>query len=205
MRAVGSGCTRHPHTFRLLQVAKGKLAVEPPTCRRTSRAVLGTLDDSRSPDSSAMRSTFGNRQHCALLRTPWRATPRNPRTSPPWRPNSRVAMSSPILLWCAAPRTLRTGDALQAPPPELLAPERGRPSPAAQRGGVGARRRGRIAGSPLDAADGVARILSELDLWRTLDLDLSVAVLPLCGGGAVARGKWQTFDEAFLSCSDDLS
>ena len=203
MRAVGSGCTHHPHTFRLLQVAKGKLAVEPPTCRRTcprsydtvpalalcaragrdweglSRAVLGTLDDSRSPDSSAMRSTFGNRQHCALLRTPWRATPRNPRTSPPWRPNSRVAMSSPILLWCAAPCALRRGALLQAPPPECLAPEGGRPSPAAQRGGVGARRRGRIAGSPLDAADGVARILSELDLWRTLDLDLSVAVLPL--------------------------
>ena len=179
MRAVGSGCTRHPRTFRLLQVAKGKLAVEPPTCRTGSCAARRNWDDSRSPNSGAMRSTFGNRQHCALLRTPWRATPRNPRTSPPWRPNSRVAMSSPILLWCAAPRTLRTGDALQAPPPECLAPEGGRPSPAAQRGGVGARRRGRIAGSPLDAADGVARILSELDLWRTLDLDLSVAVLPL--------------------------
>ena len=160
MRAVGSGCTRHPHTFRLLQVAKGKLAVEPPTCALVITPTSGNLDDSRSPNSGAMRSTFGNLQSCALLRTPWRATPRNPRTSPPWRPNSRVAMSSPILLWCAAPRTLRTGDALQAPPPELLAPERGRPSPAAQRGGVGARRPGRIAGSPLDAADGVARILS---------------------------------------------
>ena len=156
------------------------------TSRRTSdvsyflSAAPCKWDDSRSPDSGAMRSTFGNRPHCALLRTPWRATPRNPRTSPPWRPNSRVAMSSPILLWCAAPRTLRRGASLQAPPPECLAPEGGRPSPAAQRGGVGARRRGRIAGSPLDAADGVARILSELDLWRTLDLDLSVAVLPLC-------------------------
>ena len=168
MRAVGSGCTRHPHTFRLLQVAKGKLAVEPPTCRTGSCAARRNLDDSRSPDSGAMRSTFGNRPHCALLRTPWRATPRNPRTSPPWRPNSRVAMSLPILLWCAAPCALRRGALLQAPPPECLAVERGRPSPAAQRGGVGARRRGRIAGSPLDAADGVARILSELeDLWRT--------------------------------------
>ena len=160
MRAVGSGCTRHPHTFRLLQVAKGKLAVEPPTCALVITPTSGNLHDSRSPNSGAMRSTFGNRPRSTSADPPWRATPRNPRTSPPWRPNSRVAMSSPILLWCAAPRTLRTGDALQAPPPELLAPERGRPSPAAQRGGVGARRRGRIAGSPLDAADGVARILS---------------------------------------------
>ena len=160
MRAVGSGCTRHPHTFRLLQVAKGKLAVEPPTCALDLIAARRNEDDSRSPNSGAMRSTFGNRPRSTSADPPWRATPRNPRTSPPWRPNSRVAMSSPILLWCAAPRTLRTGDALQAPPPECLAPEGGRPSPAAQRGGVGARRRGRIAGSPLDAADGVARILS---------------------------------------------
>ena len=160
MRAVGSGCTRHPHTFRLLQVAKGKLAVEPPTCALVSSAARRKWDDSRSPNSGAMRSTSGNRPHSAHAGTPWRATPRNPRTSPPWRPNSRVAMSSPILLWCVAPRTLRTGALLQAPPPELLAPERCRAPPATQRGGVGARRPGRIAGSPLDAADGVARILS---------------------------------------------
>jgi len=188
VRAVGSGCTRHPRTFRLLQVAKGKLAVEPPTCALDQIAARRNLHDSRSPNSGAMRSTFGNRAHSAHAGTPWRATPRNPRTSPPWRPNSRVAMSSPILLWCAAPRTLRTGDALQAPPPECLAPEGGRPSPAAQRGGVGARRRGRIAGSPLDAADGVARILSELDLWLTLDLDLiSRSVAPLARNAATSQ------------------
>ena len=129
-------------------------------CAREITPTSGNLDDSRSPNSGAMRSTFGNRRRCTLLHPPWRATPRNPRTSPPWRPNSRVAMSSPILLWCAAPRTLRTGALLQAPPPELLAPERCRAPPATQRGGVGARRRGRIAGSPLDVTDGVARILS---------------------------------------------
>ena len=178
MRAVGSGCTRHPHTFRLLQVAKGKLAVEPPTCALASTPTSGSCHDGRSPKIVQLPGTFGARGNSTSADPPWRATPRNPRTSPPWRPNSRVAMSSPILLWCAAPRTLWAGALLQAPPPELLAPERGRAPPAAQRGGVGARRRGRIAGSPLDAADGVARILSELDLWRTLDLDLS-AVLPL--------------------------
>ena len=163
MRArEGSGEWVHPSPTHF-STAAGR---QGETSRRTSdvsyflSAAPCKWDDSRSPNSGAMRSTFGNRASLTCADPPWRATPRNPRTSPPWRPNSRVAMSSPILLWWAAPRTLRTGDALQAPPPELLAPERGRPSPAAQRGGVGARRRGRIAGSPLDAADGVARILS---------------------------------------------
>ena len=120
------------------------------TSRRTSdvsyflTAAPCNWDNSRSPNSGAMRSTFGSRHSSTSADPPWRATPRNPRTSPPWRPNSRVAMSSPILLWCAAPRTLRTGAVLQAPPPELLAPERGHAPPAAQRGGVGARRLERI-------------------------------------------------------------
>ena len=119
MRAVGSGCTRHPHTFRLLQVAKGKLAVEPPTCALVITPTSGNLDDSRSPNSGAMRSTFGSRHSSTSADPPWRATPRNPRTSPPWRPNSRVAMSLPILLWCAAPRTLWAGALVASTPPGI--------------------------------------------------------------------------------------
>jgi hypothetical protein len=51
------------------------------------------------------------------------------------------------------------GASLQARPPEFVALEGGHAPPAAQRGGVGARRPGRIAGSPLEHAGGVARVL----------------------------------------------
>ena len=52
------------------------------------------------------------------------------------------------------------GASLQARPPEFVALEGGHAPPAAQRGGVGARRPRRIAaGSPLEYAGGVASIL----------------------------------------------
>ena len=52
------------------------------------------------------------------------------------------------------------GASLQARPLEFVALEGGHAPPAAQRGGVGARRLERIAGSPLERARGVARIPS---------------------------------------------
>ena len=95
------------------------------TSRRTSdvsyflTAAPCNWDNSRSPNSGAMRSTFGSRHSSTSADPPWRATPRNPRTSPPWRPNSRVAMSLPILLWCAAPRTLWAGALVASTPPGI--------------------------------------------------------------------------------------